>query len=201
MHLIEPAARQVPYMVVVGNHEYCYDNKHHEDADPSGASEPFQPDWGNYGNDSGGECGVPFAKRFQMPSNGVEVPSNKRPEIVNGSVDGHANVLDENEGWEDDWGEDEGGEDVSPANRKPPRDNAPFWYAFDYGSVHFVAISTEHDLGRKSRQHRYVWMVMLNVILCVRYLSLSLYIYMYICISRGVLMCCWGVCTTCEYAL
>lgn len=130
MHLIEPAARQVPYMVTVGNHEYCYSNKHHEGADPSGADEPFSPDWGNYGNDSGGECGVPFFKRFDMPAKGA-------PESTN--------ALDE-----EDW------DDEPPANRKPPQDNAPFWYAFDYGSVHFVSISTEHDLARKSKQHRWL---------------------------------------------
>ena len=129
MHMIEPASRQVPYMVTVGNHEYCYSNKHHEGADPSGADEPFSPDWGNYGNDSGGECGVPFSKRFEMPAKGA-------PEDTN--------ALDE-----DDW-------DEPPANRKPPQDNAPFWYAFDYGSVHFVSISTEHDLARKSKQHRWL---------------------------------------------
>lgn len=36
------------------------------------------------------------------------------------------------------------------------RDNAPFWYGFDYGSVHFTVISTEHDLTPSSRQ--YSWL-------------------------------------------
>ncbi|EKX49285.1 hypothetical protein GUITHDRAFT_162129 [Guillardia theta CCMP2712] len=33
------------------------------------AREPagFHPSWGNYGDDGGGECGVPFSKRFHMP--------------------------------------------------------------------------------------------------------------------------------------
>lgn len=30
--------------------------------------------------------------------------------------------------------------------------NAPFWYSFAYGSVHFTIISTEHDLHRGSPQ-------------------------------------------------
>lgn len=33
------------------------------------------------------------------------------------------------------------------------RDNAPFWYSFDYGSVHFTVISTEHSLVPGSRQY------------------------------------------------
>ncbi len=32
--------------------------------------QPFNPNWGNYGIDSGGECGVPFNTRFLMPQNG-----------------------------------------------------------------------------------------------------------------------------------
>jgi hypothetical protein len=75
-HMIEPITARVPYMIGVGNHEYD-----HMDGglnkDPSGVTTDggFHPDWGNFGNDSGGECGVPTAKRFSMPksnsSNGV----------------------------------------------------------------------------------------------------------------------------------
>lgn len=32
--------------------------------------------------------------------------------------------------------------------------NPPFWYSFSHGSVHFVVISTEHDLSPGSRQYR-----------------------------------------------
>ncbi len=45
--------------------------------DPSNVTDPhgYMPRWGNFGNDSGGECGVPTAARFGMPqskgSNGV----------------------------------------------------------------------------------------------------------------------------------
>ena len=35
-----------------------------------------------------------------------------------------------------------------------PRANAPFWYSYDYGSVHFTVISTEHSLERGSPQYR-----------------------------------------------
>jgi hypothetical protein len=33
-----------------------------------------------------------------------------------------------------------------------PASNAPFWYGFDYGSVHFTILSSEHDLRRGSPQ-------------------------------------------------
>ena len=36
-------------------------------------------------------------------------------------------------------------------NYKGRRDNAPFWYGFDYGSVHFTVISTEHAQARFSQ--------------------------------------------------
>jgi len=32
--------------------------------------------------------------------------------------------------------------------------NSPFWYSFDYGSVHFVMLSTEHDVTPGSHQYR-----------------------------------------------
>lgn len=74
--------------------------------DPSGGK-PYAPSWGNYGADSGGECGVMLARRFMMPASARA-------------------------------------------------DNPPFWYGFDYGSVHFTAISTEHDLQPGSPQ--YAWL-------------------------------------------
>eukprot|EP01025_Chloroclados_australasicus_P016795 TRINITY_DN1856_c0_g1_i1.p1 TRINITY_DN1856_c0_g1~~TRINITY_DN1856_c0_g1_i1.p1 ORF type:complete len:460 (-),score=59.66 TRINITY_DN1856_c0_g1_i1:273-1652(-) len=61
MNLIEPVARHVPYMVTIGNHEFDYDGD--SDNDPSHQTH-YQPDWGNFGDDSGGECGVPVIKRF-----------------------------------------------------------------------------------------------------------------------------------------
>lgn len=32
--------------------------------------------------------------------------------------------------------------------------NTPFWYSFEYGSVHFTIISTEHDLSHGSEQNK-----------------------------------------------
>ena len=55
-------SEQVPYMVGVGNHEY--DHVSGGEKDPSGAPDNgFRPQWGNYGNDGGGECGVPTSHR------------------------------------------------------------------------------------------------------------------------------------------
>ena len=66
MSLIEPYASQVPYMINVGNHEQ--EHKHGGEKDPSRAPGiGFHPIWGNYGDDSGGECGVPVYNRFHMP--------------------------------------------------------------------------------------------------------------------------------------
>ncbi|VFQ66652.1 unnamed protein product [Cuscuta campestris] len=59
---IEPIASRVPYHVCVGNHEYDW------------PSQPWIPDWAAtiYKQDSGGECGVPFSFRFNMPGNSSE---------------------------------------------------------------------------------------------------------------------------------
>ena len=67
---MEPAASKWPLMVSVGNHEYDYTKEGDESKDPSGPDGPYEPRWGNYGLDSGGECGVPTAKRFHMPETG-----------------------------------------------------------------------------------------------------------------------------------
>lgn len=41
-------------------------------------------------------------------------------------------------------------------NPSAGRDNAPFWFAFTYGSVRFVTVSSEHDLSPGSTQ--YSWL-------------------------------------------
>ena len=51
-------------------YDYCrfvdeYDHVAGGEHDPSGAKDNgFHPRWGNYGNDSSGECGVPMVHRF-----------------------------------------------------------------------------------------------------------------------------------------
>jgi hypothetical protein len=101
---LEPLATRVPYMISIGNHEYDHtDGGAH---DPSGApGQGFHPSWGNYGDDSNGECAVPMASRFRTPSNGKGI----------------------------------------------------FWYSFNYGLVHVLQMSTEHDWLPGSEQ--YEWMV------------------------------------------
>ena len=70
--MIEPIASSIPYMISVGNHEYDHTGQSHKD--PSGIQDGgFHPLWGNYGNDSGGECSVPAFYRFQMPNNGNSI--------------------------------------------------------------------------------------------------------------------------------
>ena len=104
--MVEPFASRVPLMVGVGNHEYDHTAGGEGGRDPSGvnASGGFMPPWGNFGSDSGGECGVPYSKRFAAPTNG----------------------------------------------------NGAFWYSYAIGSVHTVVISSEHDLGPRSSQHRWL---------------------------------------------
>jgi len=51
--MIQPVATKAPYMVCIGNHEFDYYGM------------PWKANDG-YGNDSGGECGVPYDLRFHM---------------------------------------------------------------------------------------------------------------------------------------
>jgi hypothetical protein len=72
--MVQAFSTRLPLMIAVGNHEYDYTTTtttttHTNEKDPSGvnASHGYMPKWGNFGDDSGGECGVPVAKRFAMP--------------------------------------------------------------------------------------------------------------------------------------
>eukprot|EP00743_Colponemidia_sp_Colp-15_P006986 GILK01007539.1.p1 GENE.GILK01007539.1~~GILK01007539.1.p1 ORF type:complete len:660 (-),score=66.82 GILK01007539.1:116-2095(-) len=69
--MIQPVSTAVPYMVTIGNHEY--DHLSGAVQDPSGVGLGFHPSWGNFEDDSTGECGVPVLKRFHMPDNGFSV--------------------------------------------------------------------------------------------------------------------------------
>jgi Purple acid Phosphatase, N-terminal domain/Calcineurin-like phosphoesterase len=70
--MIQPVAAHVPLMIAVGNHEYDHKSGGNGSKDPSriDTDSGFMPAWGNFGNDSGGECGVPISKRFSMPASG-----------------------------------------------------------------------------------------------------------------------------------
>ncbi|KAL4171283.1 hypothetical protein KRP22_009379 [Phytophthora ramorum] len=68
--VVQPVASRLPYMVGVGNHEYDYivNGESHDLSDSEAAlSNGWHPDGANFGDDSRGECGVPFARRFHMP--------------------------------------------------------------------------------------------------------------------------------------
>jgi hypothetical protein len=71
--MIQTFTTRVPLMIGVGNHEYDHTAGGGMGKDPSGVETPygFSPVWGNYRNDSGGECGVPTAKRFTMPQSSI----------------------------------------------------------------------------------------------------------------------------------
>jgi hypothetical protein len=71
--LVEPIASRVPYHVCIGNHEYNW------------PSQPFRPDWayGIYGKDGGGECGIPYSLRFNMPGNSSELTGTNAPATRN----------------------------------------------------------------------------------------------------------------------
>ncbi|KAI6686353.1 hypothetical protein NL676_032266 [Syzygium grande] len=70
---IEPVAAQVPYHVCIGNHEYDW------------PLQPWKPEWAQmiYGTDGGGECGVPYSLRFNMPGNSSEPTGMKAPDTRN----------------------------------------------------------------------------------------------------------------------
>ncbi|XP_047319935.1 probable inactive purple acid phosphatase 2 [Impatiens glandulifera] len=70
---IQPIAAKVPYHVCIGNHEYDW------------PSQPWRPTWANsiYGKDGGGECGVPYSLRFNMPGNSSEPTGTRAPATRN----------------------------------------------------------------------------------------------------------------------
>ncbi|TMW60176.1 hypothetical protein Poli38472_000218 [Pythium oligandrum] len=105
-HIIEPYATRVPYMVSVGNHEHDYTagGEHDPSGEAGSAGNGFHPHWGNYGEDSLGECSVPMYHRWHVPATG----------------------------------------------------NSLFWYSFDYGGIHVVQMSSEHNFTRGSNQYEWL---------------------------------------------
>jgi len=61
---IEPVSTQVPYHVVLGNHEFDW------------PGQSFKPLAFSYMKDSGGECGIPHDKRFHMPGPRFKTPGD-----------------------------------------------------------------------------------------------------------------------------
>ncbi|GAB4817121.1 hypothetical protein N2152v2_004167 [Parachlorella kessleri] len=170
MEAIEPFASRVPYMVAIGNHEYDY-RRHDSSKDPSGADKPYDPDWGNFGNDSGGECGVATTKTFAMP----DIPDLgywPQPNCSSASGSGDSSVNCSG-GWPGPRNPTLGPNgaaasagaagtvaaasgEADPENHHHHRANPPFWYSFSYGSVHFTVLSTEHDVTPGSKQYKWL---------------------------------------------
>ncbi|RZC77569.1 hypothetical protein C5167_001739 [Papaver somniferum] len=68
---IEPVASKVPYHVCIGNHEYDW------------PLQPWKPEWASYGKDGGGECGVPYSLKFNMPGNSSSPTGTRAPATRN----------------------------------------------------------------------------------------------------------------------
>ncbi|KVH97706.1 Iron/zinc purple acid phosphatase-like C-terminal domain-containing protein [Cynara cardunculus var. scolymus] len=70
---IEPVASKVPYHVCIGNHEYDW------------PLQPWKPDWAMYiyAKDGGGECGIPYSLKFNMPGNSSESTGSRAPATRN----------------------------------------------------------------------------------------------------------------------
>eukprot|EP01116_Phalansterium_solitarium_P007052 TRINITY_DN19529_c0_g1_i1.p1 TRINITY_DN19529_c0_g1~~TRINITY_DN19529_c0_g1_i1.p1 ORF type:complete len:598 (+),score=186.56 TRINITY_DN19529_c0_g1_i1:128-1921(+) len=68
MAYIQPASSILPYMVALGNHESNWRNDVACPQNPSGEPNQFNPTWGDYNDDSGGEGGVPTFARFKAPA-------------------------------------------------------------------------------------------------------------------------------------
>eukprot|EP01025_Chloroclados_australasicus_P060247 TRINITY_DN7717_c0_g2_i5.p1 TRINITY_DN7717_c0_g2~~TRINITY_DN7717_c0_g2_i5.p1 ORF type:complete len:490 (-),score=22.01 TRINITY_DN7717_c0_g2_i5:501-1877(-) len=64
--------------------------------------------------------------------------------------------------WGDFDSHDSGGECGIPTVKHFPMTqyqdggNAPFWYSYDYGSVHFITLSSEHSLGHSHPQYAFL---------------------------------------------
>ena len=46
------------------------------------------------------------------------------------------------------------GDRYAAANNRVDVPNPPFWYSYNYGSVHFTSLSSEHDLTKHSQQRK-----------------------------------------------
>jgi hypothetical protein len=66
LDMVSAFSTTVPLMIGIGNHEYDHTAGGENGKDPSGLVTPsgFSPGWGDMGNDSNGECGVPASKRY-----------------------------------------------------------------------------------------------------------------------------------------
>jgi hypothetical protein len=70
LDMVSKFATSVPFMIGIGNHEYDHTSGGGNGKDPSGVETVggYKPEWGNFLDDSNGECGIPPSKRFVMVS-------------------------------------------------------------------------------------------------------------------------------------
>jgi len=70
LDMVSKFATSVPFMIGIGNHEYDHTSGGGKGKDPSGVETAggYQPEWGDFLDDSNGECGIPPSKRFVMVS-------------------------------------------------------------------------------------------------------------------------------------
>lgn len=130
------------------------------------------------GNDSGGECGVPVSRRFIMPQapkpSGLaaaaaapeyDCPPSAKCSFFSAAAAGNVSLLESDDimGPAPADGQGKGGAGVD----KAPSANAPFWYSFTYGPVAFIALSSEHDLSKDSRQYAWLEAALAAVDRCV----------------------------------
>jgi acid phosphatase type 7 len=138
---LKPLATQLPWMVLPGNHERDW------------------PDSGSLfsGDDSGGECGVPYNRRFPMPASFAALAPSAKTSSTRALQTRMAKRLSTVL---------RAGHGLTPfstqidVNMVPNKQGVVAdtpWYSYVYGPVYFVALSTEHDFSTGSAQ--YNWLV------------------------------------------
>jgi len=124
--------------------------------------------------DSGGECGVPYARRFAMPQGGsilslssdeaAAAVADEAPSLSPSSSAASASSASARErGAVGSGAADQEERHQARPPAAPPRGPLPPgagdrpWYAFDHGpNVRFVVFSTEHDFMPGSEQHAFL---------------------------------------------
>ena len=143
MNLISSTiATKVAFMVSIGNHEYDHmlPSATGTGYDISGAKgNGFHPIWGNFGDDSNGECGVPTAKRFYGPKSTFSETNNINTNNINTN---RYNIKQMKTIKTMRTGEND--ENVNVTS------NGVFWYSFNYESMHVIMLSSEHSYYHNS---------------------------------------------------
>lgn len=125
---VEPIATRVPLLATIGNHESNW---------PGHADK-----WNDSRTDSGGECGVPWERRFQMPGAAGAREEHPKPLIPSHGVPPRricSAALSNS----------------SPLPR-PCLSACEPWFSVKWGPVHVSMISTEHSTAQGSRQRAWL---------------------------------------------